>query len=262
MTLHQEILEKSENEVAFITLNIPEKHNALNDVIIKKLHHSIHKAIDNPEIKIIVLTANGEHFSSGADLNWMANQTHASLEENIEDAKSLANLMYALYHSPKPTIAAVHGSAFGGAIGLVAACHIVIAADTARFCFSEVKLGLIPAVISPYVINAIGVRNARYYYLTAQNFDAVKAKSLGLCHEVVSANNLQSSVDALINTLKRNGPKALRETNLYLKQFEAKQITQELANLTAEKIAKLRQSSEGQEGMKAFLEKRKPNWIK
>lgn len=258
----QDVLVQNENGVCTINLNRSEKHNAFNDVMILKLTQAIRHAIDDPVVNIIVLRSTGEHFSAGADINWMASLKDATLEENLEDAKALAQLMYVLYNSPKPTISLVKGSTFGGGIGLVAASHIVIAANNARFCFSEVKLGLIPAVITPYVINAIGNRAARYYYLTAQVFDAVKAKDMGLCHEIVAPTALDETLEVILASLKQNGPIALRESNVYLNQFDTIKITTEMSNLTSEKIAKLRRSTEGQEGMRAFLEKRKPNWIK
>lgn len=262
MTSAQDILEQTENGICTISLNRTEKHNAFNDVMIRKLTQAIRHAIDNPLANIIVIRSSGSHFCAGADLNWMSSLKDATLEENLEDAKTLAQLLFTLYHSPKPTIALVNGSTFGGGIGLVAASHIVIAASNARFCFSEVKLGLIPAVITPYVINAISARTARYYYLTAQIFDAYKAKDIGLCHEIVAPSELDETLKVMLANLKQNGPIALRETNVYLNQFENIDITWDVATLSSEKIAKLRRSNEGQEGMRAFLEKRKPSWIK
>lgn len=258
----QDVLVQTENGVCTISLNRTEKHNAFNDVMIRKLTQVIRHAIDDPLANMIVLRSTGEHFSAGADLNWMASLKDATLEENLEDAKALAQLMFVWYNCPKPTISLVNGSTFGGGIGLVAASHIVIAADNARFCFSEVKLGLIPAVITPYVINAIGNRAARFYYLTAQVFDAKKAKEMGLCHEIVAPTALDEALKSTLTALKQHGPIALRETNIYLNQFHTIKITTDMINLTSEKIAKLRRSNEGQEGMRAFLEKRRPNWIK
>lgn len=261
MTLHNEsavLTEVQANGVGTITLNRPEIHNAFDEVMIASLTEAITQMEQDPFVKIILLQSAGKNFSAGADISWMKKMAHFSMEENLHDAGLLSVLMSTLYNCQKPTIAKVQGAAFGGGVGLVACCHIVIAASNATFCFSEVKLGLIPATISPYVIQAIGPRLARAYFLTALPFHAHDAKEMGLCHEVVAVEELENRTEHVIASLLRNGPQALKAVNALLNKLP---VTPEIINLTVQKLVEVRTSKEGQEGLSAFLEKRSPNWI-
>jgi len=247
--------------VGQLTLNCPQKHNAFNDEMIVLLTEAIQKFNSDPKVKLIVLKSNGKNFSAGADLAWMRNMAKFSEAENHRDALALGNMMHALYTSSKPILGQVQGMAFGGGVGLVACCAIVIASRDASFCFSEVKLGLIPAVISPYIIQAIGYRWAHYYFLTAQSFTADTAHTLGLCHHVVDKADLEATTQKQIDLLLQNGPQALSSVNRALNHLQPLPITLETIDYTAKLIAKIRVSPEGQEGLNAFLEKRPPNWI-
>lgn len=247
--------------VTSLILNRPEKHNAFDDEMIERLTNLLKDAIQNPETKIIVLKANGKNFSAGADLNWMKSMVQYSEEENMEDALDLGKLMHAIYHSPKPTIALVQGKAIGGGVGLVACCQIAIAQDNASFCFSEAKLGIIPAVISPFIMNAIGPRWTRQYFLTAKAFDAHKAQAIGLCHFLAPPNELEKQAEEIIDHLLQNGPKALQTINKLINDLCPLPINDTLLQSTAQLIAKLRVSEEGQIGISAFLNKTKPKWV-
>ncbi|MFI4937228.1 MAG: enoyl-CoA hydratase-related protein [Candidatus Berkiellales bacterium] len=247
--------------VATLTFNRPEVHNAFDINMIEAISSALAKIAANNKVKMLVLKGNGKSFSAGGDLKWMQRSIHFTQEENYQEGKALAQMMYDLYHFTKPTLAMVQGAAFGGGAGLVACCQIVIAASTATFCFPECKLGLIPAVISPYVIRAIGTRKARFYFLTATQFDAENAYKMGLCHEIAPADKLESRAEYWVNTLLQNGPHALEECNKLINALDP--ITSDnMIELTAQKIAELRVSPEGVEGIKAFLERRKPLWIK
>ncbi|MBS0289989.1 MAG: enoyl-CoA hydratase/isomerase family protein [Proteobacteria bacterium] len=245
------------NHVGIITLNRPERHNAFDETMIKQLTNAFNAMEQNPLVKIILLTSQGKSFSAGADLAWMQRMVKFSQEENLQDATTLQTLMQTIYDCLKPTVAMVQGNAFGGGVGLVACCQWVIAAENAKFCFSEVKLGLIPAIISPFIINAIGARAARAYFLSAKTFDALTAKQLGLCHEVVALERLETHTFEVIADLLHHGPQALKAVNALFNQLPAPEI----AKITIQKLVEIRTSQEGQEGIKAFLEKRKPNWV-
>jgi methylglutaconyl-CoA hydratase len=260
---YQTIIQAIDNQgVGYITLNRPEHHNAFNEVMVHELAEIFVDFSQNPAVKIIVLNSQGQSFSSGADLQWMKKMANYSETENIIDANKLATLMSTIYYSEKPTIAIIQGPAFGGALGLIACCHIAIASTSATFCFSEVKLGLIPAVISPYIINAIGQRHARAYFLTGARFDAHCAQRIGLCHEIAEPHSLEEHSKQFIKKLLQNAPQALIEVNMLINNLHVFPITPDINHLTAKKIAEIRASQEGQEGLSAFLEKRKPNWIK
>lgn len=246
--------------VATLCLNRPERHNAFDDVMIGEMTDALLSFEQNMQAKIIVLKSEGKNFSAGADLAWMKKMAHFTKHENTEDAMRLGKLMYTLYHCQKPTIAMVQGATYGGGVGLIACSHIAVVASDATFCFSEVKLGLIPAVISPYIISAIGLRQARSYFLTASVFDATTAKQIGLCHEVVPREALAHKTDELILTLLRNGPQALQAVNDLLKELQPLVINEVVVEKTVQQIANIRVSAEGQEGLTAFLEKRKPAW--
>lgn len=247
--------------VARISLNRPEKHNAFNASMISELKNKFIECNDNQAIRIIILTGSGEHFSAGADLNWMKNMVNATEQENYSDALALADLMQTLNNLSKPTIAVVQGAVMGGAIGLVACCDVAIASIDAYFCFSEVKIGLIPAVISPYIFKAIGEHQMRRYFLSAEKISAEKAQQLGLIHECVAKENLDESAMKFVKHFSRNSPQAMTQAKELIKHVAHHPLDKELIHYTADKIAKIRISKEGQEGLKAFLEKRDPTWL-
>jgi methylglutaconyl-CoA hydratase len=251
-----------ERGVATLTLNRPQVHNAFDDHLIASLTHELRELEHNVRVRVVVLAAEGKSFSAGADLNWMQRMAKYSEADNIRDAVALANLMRVLDTMSKPTIARVQGAAFGGGVGLVACCDIACASNAAVFCLSEVRLGLIPAVISPYVIAAMGQRNARRYFLTAERFDANEALRIGLVHSVVEPGQLDTSLTQLIDELLKGGPHAIAEAKDLIASVANRPIDQALAENTAARIARIRVSSEGQEGTNAFLEKRAPAWVK
>ncbi len=245
--------------VATISLNRPEVHNAFDDVVIAELNSAIAGYATHPEVRLLVLRAEGKSFSAGADLGWMKRMASYSREDNLADARELERLMHGLYDFPKPTIAVVQGAAYGGAVGLVSCCDLALASESASFALSEAKLGLAPAVISPFVIAAIGARQASRYFLTAERFSAATARELGLVHEVVTAEALTEAVEKLLATLLANGPVALMACKALLRRVAAAS-SPELAAYTTELIASLRTSQEGQEGLGAFFDKRQPAW--
>jgi len=247
--------------IATVTLNNPEKHNAFDDLIIAQLSKIFREIAERHDIKIMVLASTGKSFSAGADLGWMKRMAGYTYDENLKDANALAHMLKALNFIPQPTIAKIQGAAFGGAVGLASCCDIVIASTNASFCLSEVKLGLIPATISPYVVNAIGQKACRRYFLTAERFFADKAMTLGLVNEVVSLEDLDKSVDNMIDTLLANGPHAVRQAKQLALDVAYQDINNELLNVTSERIASIRVSAEGQEGLGAFFDKRSPNWL-
>jgi methylglutaconyl-CoA hydratase len=252
-----DVLSEIQGSILLITLNRVEKHNAFDDILLTDLLNILKQAEDNDQLRAIVLKANGRHFSAGADLAWMQRMAAFSEEENISDAQILADLMSTLYHSKKPTIAMVHGASMGGGVGLVAACDIAIAADTAQFCFSEVKLGLIPAVISPYVIKAIGERAALELFMSAEVFDAKRAQALHLVQHVVSEQELLSYTLHYAEQIAQWPPQTVVAIKSLVEQVASKPIDKELELLTAKLIAKQRASSEGQQGLRAFLNRAK-----
>ncbi|SNY44646.1 methylglutaconyl-CoA hydratase [Arsukibacterium tuosuense] len=247
--------------VASLTLNRPEVHNAFDDLMIAELIQILDQLAANPDVRILLLNANGKNFSAGADLNWMRSMAEKDYAQNLDDANELAMLMHKLDKFPKPTVAVVQGAAFGGAVGLVACCDIAIASDNASFCLSEVKIGLIPAVISPYVMRALGERQSRRYFLTAERFSADTAKQLGLLHEVTSASELNEKADALVDGLLQNSPAAISAAKTLIHNIYNRKISNNVVAHTTQAIAEIRVSAEGQEGLGAFLEKRRPNWL-
>lgn len=251
------------HNIANITLNRPEVHNAFDNQLIQQLTAELENIDKDPNVRVVILAANGKSFCAGADLNWMKKMANYSHEENLKDSLALARLMKTLNTLSKPTIALVQGPAFGGGVGLIACCDIAIANLKARFCLSEVKIGLTPAVISPYVIAAIGERAARRYFLTAERFDAEEASRLGLIHQTVSSpDELQNAGEQIAQKLLNNSPEAVAITKKLIANVSKKPIDEELIQLTAKCIADIRISKDGQEGITAFLEKRKPSWIK
>jgi methylglutaconyl-CoA hydratase len=247
--------------VATVTLNRPEVRNAFSDEVIAEITAVFSELGERDEVRCIVLGANGPAFCAGADLNWMKRMAGYGRDENLADAAALANMLRVLYHCAKPTIARVQGDVYAGGTGLVAACDIAVCVDTAQFCLSEVKLGLIPATISPYVIRAMGARAAHRYFLTAERFDAAEALRIGFVHQVVSADQLDAAVAALAQALVQAGPQAVKATKALVQDIGGKDITQMLVERTVHAIAEVRVSPEGQEGIQAFLGKRKPDWL-
>ena len=250
-----------EGPVARVVLTNPAKHNAFDDELIKGLIGAFLLLQSAAEVRVVVLEAEGRSFSAGADLNWMKRMASYTHEENVDDATMLGRLMETINFLPKPVVAKVGGACYGGGVGLVACCDIAIGTEKARFCLSEVKLGLIPAVISPYVANAIGQRAARRYFLTAEVMEAEEARRLGLLHQVVPAAELDDAVDAVIAKLLRAGPEALREAKDLVFAVD-RPTDHNVIHDTVRRIADIRATEEAREGIAAFFEKRDPSWTK
>ena len=246
--------------VATITMNRPGVHNAFDDALIDALSQCLRCLNSDDAVRVVVLAAEGKSFSAGADLRWMRRVAGYSREQNLEDARRLAELMKTLSRLERPTIARVQGAAFGGGVGLIACCDIAVAADTAEFSLSEVKLGLIPAVVSPYVTRAMGERHARRYMITGERFDADEARRLGLVHEVVSAEALNARIEFFIEQLLRNGPAAMAATKSLVARVGGGPMDESMVEDTARRIAERRATDEAKEGVAAFLEKRRPRW--
>ena len=249
-----------ERGVATVTLNNPKKHNAFDDSIIAELTSFFTQIGNSKDVRVMILAATGKNFSAGADLNWMKRMMGYSYEENLEDARALADMLRTLNFLSVPTIARVQGAVFGGAVGLVSCCDMAVAAIGAGFCLSEVRIGLLPATISPYVIDAIGQRAARRYFVTAERFSAETAARLGLVSEVVEEDQLDGEINKLIETLLGNSPAAVTGAKQLVFNVARREINDELIDFTSERIADIRVSAEGQEGLSAFFEKRKPAW--
>jgi methylglutaconyl-CoA hydratase len=247
------------NRVASVTLNRPEVHNAFNEVMIAELIEIFKQVSTDDSIRVVVLTGNGKSFSAGADLNWMKKMINYSYEENMDDSLKLAELFHLMYSCPKPVIARVNGAAIGGGTGLVAVCDIAIAAENAKFSLSEVKLGLVPACISPYVIRKVGEGRCREFFLTGERLIAKRAMELGLVNQVVPSEELDQAVQEKANQLISSGPKAIAMCKELLKNVPGMDFDK-AKTYTADMIARMRIGDEGQEGMNAFLEKRKPKW--
>lgn len=253
-----------ERAVARVALNRPQVHNAFDDVLVAELTEALGRLDRDPAVRCIVVTGNGSTFSAGADLNWMRGMARANEAENRNDSERLAALMRTLNTVSKPTLARVNGSAYGGGVGLVACCDIAIAVDSAKFGLTEVKLGLVPAVISPYVTAAIGARQARRLFVTGEIFDADYALRIGLLHEIVASDSLDEQVDRVLHWLAKGGPAAQREAkHLALDLSGALERNSGQTDMkNAALIARLRVSPEGQEGLTAFLDKRPPAWAR
>jgi methylglutaconyl-CoA hydratase len=260
--MSETILSERRGAVAWLSLNRPQVHNAFDDVLIAALTRALEQADADPLIRVVVLTGNGSCFSAGADLNWMRGMAAASEQANREDSLRLAQLMRTLQFLSKPTIARVNGAAYGGGVGLVACCDIAIGVESAKFALSEVKLGLVPAVISSYVIAAIGLREARRLFITGEVFDATNAARIGLLHASVSAGELDEAIERQLYLLAKAGPNAQREAKTLALRMggidpaQAERIDAQNAEL----IARMRVSEEGRHGLDAFLDKRAPRW--
>jgi len=247
-----------EDGLACLCLNRPEKRNAFDDRIIADLLAALSALSERDDIFALVLMAEGKHFCAGADLGWMKRMAQASYDENHEDARNLARLMETLDQFPLPVITCVQGAAFGGAVGLIACSDIVIAQDDARFCLSEVKLGLAPATISPYVVKALGERQCRRLFLTAEVFTAEDAYRMGFVHQVVPGTQMQDATDVFVKNIRDNGPKAVKAAKALI--HDLARPARDYQEMTSRLIAELRVSEEGQEGLSAFFDKRSPTW--
>ncbi len=247
--------------VARVTLNRPDKHNAFDDGIIAELRGAFTELARRDDVRAVVLASEGKSFSAGADLGWMKRMADYDFGHNMKDAEALADMLRALYELPQPTVARVQGAAFGGAVGLVSCCDMAVASERASFCLSEVKIGLVPATISPYVIRALGERASRRYFTTAERFSAAEAHRLGLVSEVAPAEDLDERVEALIQALLQNGPLAVRAAKDLVNSFAGREIDADLVEDSCARIAHIRVSREGQEGLGAFLGKRQPGWL-
>jgi methylglutaconyl-CoA hydratase len=260
MALKLERLElETDDGVARVWLNRPELRNAFDGQMVTELRAVLDDLTGSDAVRVIVLGGRGKVFSAGADLEWMKAVAAFGREENVREARAMADLFFALYSSPKPIVARVHGAALGGGAGLVAACDIAVAAQGTRFGFTEVRLGLIPAVISPYVLRKVGESAGRELFLTGERFEAAKAQEIGLVRAVVPEADLDDAVDARVHELLQAGPHAIAEAKALLRSVAGRSVA-DVRQETVERIADVRASAEGQEGLKAFLEKRKPDW--
>ncbi|MBL8517643.1 MAG: enoyl-CoA hydratase/isomerase family protein [Betaproteobacteria bacterium] len=251
-----------DQQVGIVTLNRPDKHNAFDDALILELTQALRDLDANPAVRVVVLSGMGKSFSAGADLNWMKRISEYSEEQNFTDAQALAELMRTLHGLSKPTVARVHGAAFGGGVGLIACCDIAVASAAANFSLSEVRIGLIPAVISPYVIAAMGERAARRYFLTGERFDAAEAYRIGLIHDHAPDDDMMDrTINLIVEALLSAGPNAQREAKALIDAVVNRPLSPALIEDTARRIAQVRVSTEGQEGLGAFIAKRSPAWI-
>jgi methylglutaconyl-CoA hydratase len=247
--------------VAVVALARPEVHNAFNETLIAELTATLRALDADPAVRVVVLAGQGRSFCAGADLTWMQRMAGYGDAENLADAGALAAMLATLDRMAKPTIARVHGAAYGGGVGLVACCDVAIAVQEATFSLSEARLGLIPATIGPYVVAAIGARQARRYFLTAERFTAAEAFRIGLVHDIVPADVLDQRLDALIDALLVAGPRAQAEAKALIQAVSARPVDDSLIADTVRRIATVRASAEGREGVSAFLQRRPPAWL-
>jgi methylglutaconyl-CoA hydratase len=254
------LLVEKKDGIARVTLNRPELRNAFDDSLIAGLKKAFEEIGNDDAIRVMVLAGNGPAFCAGADLNWMKRMAGYSYEQNLADAQGLAEMLSALDRLPKPTIARVHGPAFAGGTGLVAACDIAVGTPEAKFCFSEAKLGLVPSTIGPHVMRAIGERAARRYFLTAEVFGAEEAERIGLLSILVPSHELDSKIDSFTKELLAGGPEAHRKIKQLIRSIANRPLDDALVAQTAKSIAEVRVSPEGREGISSFLEKRRPAW--
>lgn len=256
------IVSSIDGPVGTLTLSRPEKHNAFDDALILELTDALRRLDARPDVRVVVLAGAGKSFSAGADLAWMKRMAAYSQEENFRDAMALGTLMRTLHGLSKPTVARVQGPAYGGGVGLVACCDIAVASANATFSLSEVRIGLIPAMISPYVIAALGERMARRYFLTGERFDAAEAFRIGFVHELaVDDAALDARVAAIADALLAAGPAAQTEAKRLIEAVAGHPLSDALVADTAQRIARVRTSAEGQHGLGAFLDKRAPRWL-
>jgi methylglutaconyl-CoA hydratase len=248
-----------DNDIATVALNRPEVHNAMNERLIKELTTCFKELANDEKTKVIVLTGKGESFCAGADLNWMKSMVMYSKEENIRDSRLLLDMYETIYSCPKPVIGKINGHAFGGGVGLIAVCDINIATIGSKFAFSEVKLGIMPSVISTYIVRRIGLSNMKRLFITGERFNSEYAKEIGLIDFVTEKDEFNSMVERYAEQLKSSSPKAIKEIKNLVNNYKKMDI-EKYKEFTVEKISELRFSEEGQEGMNAFLEKRRPKW--
>jgi methylglutaconyl-CoA hydratase len=260
--MFQNIITEIDHGIGILTLNRADRHNAFDDLTVLEIADAVERFVNDSAVRVIVISSTGKSFCAGADLNWMKRMAGYSSAENLRDSTAMAEMFRRIAQCPKPVIARVQGPAYGGGVGLVAACDIAITTFDAQFSLTEVKLGLIPAVISPYVIAAIGERHARRYFLTAERFSAAEGYRLGLLHEMVADETaLDEAVGELCTALLKNGPHAMAEAKALIHTVAWHPLSGSIIAETAERITYQRASPEGREGMSAFLEKRKPNWV-
>lgn len=250
------------SQVATVWINRAELHNAFNTQVIEELHACFQALNTRDDIRVVILAGRGKSFSAGADLNWMKQAGQASTAENQADALKLAKMLQSLATLKQPTIARVHGIAFGGGMGLASACDICVASTDAKFATSEVRLGLAPSTISPYVIRAISARQASRYFLTAERISAEQAHAIGLAHEVTTPEQLDSKIDEIVQTLLLGGPEAQHASKQLIQMVNQQVLTEDLLLQTAQHIAHVRQGDEAKNGLNAFLNKQSPAWIK
>jgi methylglutaconyl-CoA hydratase len=249
-----------ENRVAKVFLNRPEVRNAFNDGVITELAETFTRLGQDPGVRVIVLGGHGKAFCAGADLNWMKSMAGFGWEDNRADATRLAEMLWAIYSCPLPVVGRLHGDCYAGGMGLAACCDVLVAAEGMHFCLSEARLGLLPATISPYVMRAMGEQAARRYFITAERFSAAQARDMGFVHELVAPDALDAKVDEIVALLVANGPAAVKACKRLVQDFVGREITLDLRVETARRIADIRASDEGREGVQAFLNKREPAW--
>ncbi|MFZ9468482.1 MAG: enoyl-CoA hydratase/isomerase family protein [Betaproteobacteria bacterium] len=255
------LLQGTDHGVHTITLNRPDIRNAFDDMLIGEIHEAFDAVSRRTDVRCVVLAANGPAFCAGGDLHWMRRMADYTREQNLADAGGLAAMLRAIDQCPHPTLARVQGDVFAGGLGLVSACDMAVCADSATFCLSEVRIGLIPATISPYVVRAIGARASRRYFLTAERFSAAEAHRIGLVHESVPMEQLDATVQALIKILLANSPMAVQDAKRLVDSVAGQDINEALIAQTVAGIADSRASADGKEGVQAFLDKRKPKWL-
>ena len=247
--------------LARVYLNRPDVRNAFNEQVIAELTDTFSQLALEPELRAIVLGGHGKAFCAGADLSWMRSMADFTWEQNRTDAQALADMLWAVYKCPVPIVGRLQGDCYAGGVGLAAVCDVVVAVDSMNFCLSEARLGLLPATISPYVIRAMGEQAARRYFITAERFSAAQAQATGLVHELCSVSALDTKVDEIVAALVANGPLATRACKALVQDVAGLQITDDLRGETARRIADVRVSSEGKEGIQSFLQKRPPTWL-
>ena len=253
-------IRRPSSHVAEVYLNRPEVRNAFNDGMIAELTAAFTQLGADANLRAIVLGGHGKAFCAGADLTWMRAMADYSWEQNRADAQALADMLWAIYTCPLPVVGRIHGDCYAGGVGLAAVCDVLVAAEGVTFCLSEARLGLLPATIGPYVMRALGEQASRRYVVTAERFDAAQARALGLVHEVVAADDLDAKVDEIVTTLINNGPAAVKACKRLVQDLAGRPIDDALRADTAKRIADIRASVEGKEGVQAFLHKREPSW--
>ena len=254
-------IERQAPTIAHVWLDRPDVRNAFNDELIAALARTFASFAGDPQLRVVVLGGRGKAFCAGADLGWMRAMADYSWEQNRADAQALADMLWSIYSCPVPVIGRVHGDCYAGGVGLAAACDVLVAADNAAFCLSEAKLGLLPATISPYVIRAMGEQAARRYFVTAERFGAAQAHAMGFVHELCGVDALDAKVNEIVNAIVGNGPMAVKACKRLVQDVAGAEITDALRADTARRIADIRASDEGREGVQAFLHKRKPGWL-